>query len=1553
MFYRPDFHGLLSPGTLLSAGLGLVMFATLPAIPAQAQDSPVIDVWYGTTQQFGHIGAPQPWANVLGHVSDANGISSLIYTLNGGPNVDLTVGPDNRRLQSSGDFNIDLATADLLDGPNEVVITAVDNDSPSYQTVVTVTVDYDLAGGNVWPLPYSVDWSTVTTIEEVAQVVDGLWELTPGGAVRTTIPGYDRLIAMGDMSWDDYEVTVPITLHSAPSNLGTGILLRWNGHTDYPISGTQPKSGYLPLGAICWYRSGRLELYGNDGDILATSSRTLSLDVAYMFKARVETIPGVGGLYSLKVWEEGQPEPSGWDITGQEQLTDPQAGSMMLISHQADASFGNVTINPVPLTISNIAVTLGAANTEATVTWITDEPATSSVDYGPTAAYEFGSVSDPTLVTDHSITLTGLTPDMLYHYQITSVDGLGNPATTGDRTFSTIPSGIVSDDFSAPGLDPGVWTFVDPLLDGSYALSGTNTEDAWVNISVPAGTEHQIWDTGIKVPHILQSVNNADFEIEVKFESSVDLQFQEQGILVKQDDDNYMRFEFFANSSSTVMFTATFESMVPNTRLNNAFDNTGVAPLYMRVGRVEDQWTQTYSYDGTTWLNGTTFTHPITVTAMGLYAGNGLGTGSPAHTASFDYFFDTASPVDPEDPILPWNISDIQVTPAETSATVTWITDLPTDSSVAHGLTTGYELGSVSDPAYVTSHSITLAGLDASTMYHYQVTSVDPSSNSINSPDMTFTTTGGDISGIVSDDFSAATLNTSLWTLVDPLNDVVFSLTGFGTEDAWANLSVPAEVEHQVHTTGIQAPHLLQSANDTDFEVEVKFETSISPAYQEQGVVIKQDDDNFMRFEFYSTGTSTVLYAAGYTPTTSPTYVNTTIGTDNLAPLYMRIKRTGDQWTLSHSFDGDNWVAETPFTHALAVAGLGPYSGNAVGATSPSHTASIDYFFNTDSPIIPEDPVNLTPNTVAANTSGVLGLSTANPCETGVPVEIVRSGSENMRGFSATVHLTNLALCNGVASIQEGSYLGTGGTTIFQVVDNQDGTYTVDSGILGEPCGATDPTGVLFTLDVTHTIADGTGTIDLTDLELRDCGNLDLAVASGGPAGIVIDTTPPVNVTGLTATQVLAGNPAGNVTAINLAWTPSTDATAVQTVLYRKGFGGYPEYDDAGGEVPVAPTDPLGENWELAASLSATEASLNDTPALRDYWYFCAVSTDLYGNQSASLITDGVLNYLLADVSDGGDPIADGDNHVAIPDVTLLGGAYGTTHGHPLYLNTLDIGPTEDLTGFTLPTTDNKIEFEDLMVFAINFDLNASEIIPAPFMAAAPLPADRNALDLGIPDLPAVGQTFTVNLDMVADGQVQGLKIPLLWDDEVVEFIDFQGGPLLADQGGQSLVLSCENGVVDIALAGVRERGISGVGTLARATFRVIGTGAPGLRFGDIAARDKANQNVVVNGEPTSDDPGDTVLPRVSALNPNYPNPFNPMTKISFDLATQGRVQISIFSIDGRLVKTLVDEPFSPGRHERVWQGRDNSGRTVASGTHLYRMEGPAIQQTRRMLLIK
>jgi hypothetical protein len=272
------------------------------------------------------------------------------------------MGPDTRRLESEGDFNVDIAYAALNPGLNQVVITAIDELDNT--AVETVTVEY--VSGHVWPEPYFIDWNSVADIQDVAQIVDGLWT-KEADSIRPDILGlgYDRLVAIGDMTWptwDDYEVTVPITIHGIdesgyayPSNgPAVGILMRWTGHTDIPVSGWQPKSGYLPLGAIGMYRwktdalKDRLQIMGNGGVIVAedTSGRKLAYGVPYVFKMRVETVPGQGGLYSLKVWEEGQPEPSGWDLTTQEGLSDPQNGSFLLLAHHVDASFGDVTATP-------------------------------------------------------------------------------------------------------------------------------------------------------------------------------------------------------------------------------------------------------------------------------------------------------------------------------------------------------------------------------------------------------------------------------------------------------------------------------------------------------------------------------------------------------------------------------------------------------------------------------------------------------------------------------------------------------------------------------------------------------------------------------------------------------------------------------------------------------------------------------------------------------------------------------------------------------------------------------------------------------------------------------------------------------------------------------------------------------------------------------------------------------------------------------------------------------------------------------------------------------
>jgi hypothetical protein len=111
------------------------------------------------------MGIPQQWINVLGNVSGSEEIVSLTYSLNGGPEWLLSMGPDDRRLASEGDFNVDIDIdhTDLISGSNQVVITATDGLDNT--TVETVTVQY--VDGNVWPEPYSIDWSSTTSIQDV------------------------------------------------------------------------------------------------------------------------------------------------------------------------------------------------------------------------------------------------------------------------------------------------------------------------------------------------------------------------------------------------------------------------------------------------------------------------------------------------------------------------------------------------------------------------------------------------------------------------------------------------------------------------------------------------------------------------------------------------------------------------------------------------------------------------------------------------------------------------------------------------------------------------------------------------------------------------------------------------------------------------------------------------------------------------------------------------------------------------------------------------------------------------------------------------------------------------------------------------------------------------------------------------------------------------------------------------------------------------------------------------------------------------------------------
>ncbi len=85
----------------------------------------------------------------------------------------------------------------------------------------------------------------------------------------------------------------------------------------------------------------------------------------------------------------------------------------------------------------------------------------------------------------------------------------------------------------------------------------------------------------------------------------------------------------------------------------------------------------------------------------------------------------------------------------------------------------------------------------------------------------------------------------------------------------------------------------------------------------------------------------------------------------------------------------------------------------------------------------------------------------------------------------------------------------------------------------------------------------------------------------------------------------------------------------------------------------------------------------------------------------------------------------------------------------------------------------------------------------------------------------------------------------------------------------------------------------------------------------------------------------------------NYPNPFNPNTTIRFNLDESGPVSLKLYDARGRLVRTLVDEQRAAGAQQAIWNGKDDRGHQLASGTYFYRLGTTAGTVTKKMILIK
>ena len=85
----------------------------------------------------------------------------------------------------------------------------------------------------------------------------------------------------------------------------------------------------------------------------------------------------------------------------------------------------------------------------------------------------------------------------------------------------------------------------------------------------------------------------------------------------------------------------------------------------------------------------------------------------------------------------------------------------------------------------------------------------------------------------------------------------------------------------------------------------------------------------------------------------------------------------------------------------------------------------------------------------------------------------------------------------------------------------------------------------------------------------------------------------------------------------------------------------------------------------------------------------------------------------------------------------------------------------------------------------------------------------------------------------------------------------------------------------------------------------------------------------------------------------NYPNPFNPSTTIRYEIPSPGDVHVTIFNVNGQVIKEFTGSSEQAGIHTMVWDGKNNAGQTVGSGVYIYKVTFQNSVLTRKMLFIK
>lgn len=389
------------------------------------------------------------------------------------------------------------------------------------------------------------------------------------------------------------------------------------------------------------------------------------------------------------------------------------AGNESSYSNEVSKTIPDLT----PPAISGIAAT-NITSFDATFTWTTNEAASSQLEYGTTTSYGNSTLPDNSMVTSHTVNLSGLLPVTTYHVKVVSLDSSGNSGSSADVSFTTLdlipPSGTVS-------------------INNSAALTNTNSVILTLSCTDPESGCGQMqfsedgdtwgsWENYSSIKSYILSNIEGTKNLKVKY----------------QDNAGNVSDQYTA--SITLDTTSPAISAVTSGNISTTEAVINWTTNESASSQVEYGTTSSYG-SSTTQASSLVTNHSATLRDLSPSTGYHYRVKSIDAAGNIvvsgDASFTTATPADINAPV----ISGITITNITTTqATVKWLTDEASTTQTEYGTSLPLNDQSERDSSLVTAHTVVLSGLSPDTRYSIRMLSTDTAGNQGISDIQNFTT---------------------------------------------------------------------------------------------------------------------------------------------------------------------------------------------------------------------------------------------------------------------------------------------------------------------------------------------------------------------------------------------------------------------------------------------------------------------------------------------------------------------------------------------------------------------------------------------------------------------------------------------------------------------------------------------------------------------------------------------------------------------------------------------------------------------------------------------